>query len=68
MSEEEFWLGVWKIVATVLCVITLTIGGCEVSGRLLISGMVKDGADPIAASCAINGMIVASSAVICANR
>ena len=58
MDENQFWLSVWKLVAISFCVLTATIGGCTAQSNYLVARAVKDGADPIKASCAISSCSV----------
>ena len=68
MSEEAFWLGVWKIVGAAFMVLTVTIGSCSSYTNYKIAEVVKGGADPVAAACAFsnadhNGMCAAIGAI-----
>ena len=64
MSENEFWIKVWKIVGTVVSIFILTVGGCTTNGTYIIKDMVEKGASPIQAACAVHG-IGSSNEVIC---
>lgn len=55
MEENTFWLGVWKTVGIVVCVLASIAAGCTTHQGILLDGMVKAGADPLRASCALNG-------------
>lgn len=52
MSENDLFALFWKCVAAVLCVLIVTIGGCQAYEVEKVTEMVKAGADPIAAYCA----------------
>jgi hypothetical protein len=56
MDENQYWVAVWKTVATAFCMFVLTIAGCTVNSNLAVKQAIKDGADPIKAGCAINGV------------
>lgn len=43
------------IVATVLCVIVVSASSCSINRTSKIAEMVKGGADPIRAACALRG-------------
>ena len=55
MNENQFYALCWKIVATCVIVLILTIGGCEAYTRSLVADAIKSGADPLKVACAING-------------
>lgn len=50
MDENKFWLGVWVIVATGVCVIAITIAVSVYTSSKLIA----DADDPVAAACALD--------------
>ena len=63
MDDNKFYLGVWAILGTVAITLVLCISiGNQVSNTKMVD-MVKAGADPIAANCAIVGM--SYSQIIC---
>lgn len=51
-SENTFWLGVWKLLATVITSLIITIGGCTSYEKYTVAKMVERGENPIAARCA----------------
>ncbi len=53
MEENQFWIAVWRATAAVIAVIVMTIGGCNVHQQRAVVQMVKNGADPLRASCAL---------------
>lgn len=53
MEENKFWLRIWQTAAVTLCVFTLTVAGCVSNERAVLARMVKNGADPMRAACAI---------------
>ncbi|MFI4963625.1 MAG: hypothetical protein ACHP6H_07205 [Legionellales bacterium] len=65
MDNNKFWLGVWAICGTVLITLMLCISVSNQSSNEKILEMVKVGADPIAANCAIVGLNNYSTPVIC---
>ncbi len=51
MNDNEFMYGIWKLVATVICVLITIIGGCSAyTDKLVITSP-----DPLASSCAASG-------------
>lgn len=50
---------VWKIVATSVCVLIVSMGGCgsiiNIQDNNAMIKMVADGADPLDAKCAVKG-------------
>lgn len=64
MNENEFWIALWKIVAAVLCVIAVTIGGCSTYETQQIAKLASAGVDPIKSRCAVSG-VAKRTAVIC---
>ncbi len=50
---DELWVLFLKCVTAVLISLMLVIGGCVTKRDMLIVDMVKAGADPLAAQCAI---------------
>lgn len=55
MEENTFWLRLWQSGAVALVLIVLTFAGCQARQSTAIERLVKDGADPIKAACAIQG-------------
>jgi hypothetical protein len=53
-GEDKFWVVVTAIVGAVATVLVLTIASSSWRSDKIILEMVEAGADPIAASCAIN--------------
>ena len=66
MDENTFWISIWRAVAAAICVLVVSIGGCVAHGQHLVSMAINNGADPIKAGCAINGINGSTSAAICA--
>lgn len=62
MTDEQFWLGVWKLVTIGFCVLVLSIASCTVHEDYRISQDIEHGANPIAAQCAHSGNGVNNSA------
>ena len=64
MDENQFWATIWKTAATAFSVLVVTVGGCSMNQQFRIVDLVADGADPIAAQCAIYG-VESSNAAVC---
>lgn len=54
-SSDLFWLRLWQSVTVGVVVIALTIGAVTVNTDRMVTEMVKGGADPVAAKCAVDG-------------
>ena len=54
MNENNFWATLWAIIATVIITITISISSYYKHADGLIAEMVLAGANPVAASCALN--------------
>lgn len=54
-EESQFWVAMWKIAATVLCVVVVSSAGCVANTHRLISRDIAAGADPIDVACAHDG-------------
>lgn len=59
MSDDQFWIAIWRTVGTVLAVFVMTFGGCTMhsnymSERVLQNAIAK-GANPLDAACAAYG-------------
>lgn len=52
MSDEQFWLTIWKLATIAFCVMVASIAGCTASEDYWISQDIAHGANPIAAQCA----------------
>lgn len=63
---------IWKIVMTAICVFTALIGGCNgtinYQDNTAMENMVKNGADPQDARCAIKGQGTAECAIRAATK
>lgn len=53
-SEEKFWAFIWAVAGAVVLGISLLVFAYHSAKPELISKMVADGADPMAASCALD--------------
>lgn len=51
MDDSKFWLGIWKLVATAICVLITTIGGCTAHTNYRMAELVKGGSDPLEVGC-----------------
>lgn len=52
MEENKFWLGIWALLATVIVACTVVGTVAAHLQRQAMMEMVKNGADPMAVSCA----------------
>lgn len=55
MSDNIFWLRIWAISALTVSVLILSIGASVIYDSAKIAEAIKNGADPMKASCAIRG-------------
>lgn len=53
MDENQFWVRVWGIVGSVVVVLAAMLFATSVKETRSIEAMVKAGADPVRAACAI---------------
>jgi len=53
MNDNELWIRVWKLIAVVVCVITVSIAGSCSYGKYTIKKMVESGASPMEAACSL---------------
>ena len=53
-SDEKFWVCVWSILATAIVAIVITITTYSHSKNVVISEMIKNGASPVEALCALD--------------
>ena len=51
MEDNKFWLVVWKLIAIVVCILIVTVGGCTV----YTNDKISKADDPIAYACATSG-------------
>ncbi len=58
MKDNAFWYGIWKLVAICFCVLVGSLSGCVINSQYTVARAIKDGADPIKASCAISSCSV----------
>lgn len=56
MNDNEFWVVVWKCLATVVCIAILTIGGCTANKHRIIGEAIRAGSDPLLVGCAIDDL------------
>ncbi len=57
MDDNKFWLRMTKLVMGGMMLGILALGTCTAYESKLIKDMVKDGADPIMARCAISPQV-----------
>lgn len=59
MDDNMFWIRLWRTMAWMVVGITISICGCVTADTLVtnaaIADMVQKGADPMVASCAVDG-------------
>lgn len=55
MEENIFWLRIWQTAAVAIVGVVLTMSGCVARQNTAVERLVKGGADPQEASCAIRG-------------
>ena len=67
-GDEQFWIAVWKIVASGVCVIAAIAGGCTANTHLAVSRDLQKGVDPVAVSCAHDMTEAAATCLILASR
>jgi hypothetical protein len=53
-SDAKFWVCMWGIAATTLVAIVITITTYNHNKNIVISEMVKNGASPVEALCALD--------------
>lgn len=53
MEDDQFYLGVWKLVTAAFGVLVLSISGCTIHQHSTIRLMIEHGANPLAARCAV---------------
>ncbi|MCG4273930.1 hypothetical protein [Acetobacter senegalensis] len=58
-NDQKFWLGIWSLIAATIVSIALIISifaTCDSAKRWkVLQEMVRSGANPMAAACAIDG-------------
>jgi hypothetical protein len=55
-NDQKFWVSVWGLVAVILIVLmSLAFANGQANNKTVIE-LVKLGADPVAATCAVNGI------------
>jgi hypothetical protein len=52
-QEGKFWATCWSILGATLVGLTAVIGGCTTYQTSAVKEMVKGGAEPLAAACAV---------------
>ena len=53
MDDNKFYIGCWSLVTTAVVLIVAVIGFVNLQSKSAVLEMVKAGADPIAAACAV---------------
>lgn len=67
MNENEYWIKFWKTVGTIFILFSVTIAGCVAHQNEVKRDLISKGMDPIAVTCALDGMNEGGRSVICAN-
>jgi hypothetical protein len=52
-SDGKFWVSVWAMASVVIVSIVLTTCSADMKGDKIVAEMVKGGADPMEAACAV---------------
>lgn len=65
MDDNTFLLRIWRLAAGTICVLVVSIAGCSANDSRILAQMVRNGADPIAARCAL-GNLSTTGQVVCA--
>lgn len=56
MNDNQLWVIVWKCIAVTLCVLFLSVAGCNANRHYQARVLVESGkADGLGARCAIDG-------------
>ena len=55
IDDTKFWLILWALILAGFVTLVTSISAAHIGNSRLIAQMVKDGADPIRAACAIRG-------------
>lgn len=65
-GEEKFWLSIWCAVIGAFVVLILAVLANSYNDNTTMEAMVKAGANPVAARCALTGSLSAPEAAMCA--
>lgn len=57
MDDNKFWLRVIQTVAVLIMIFIVSIASYNINSNYILLKIVEDGADPIAARCAVTGGI-----------
>lgn len=68
MNRNEFWLGIWKVLGTVVVLVTITIGGCSSYATSKVAEAINNGVSPLEVTCAINGTNNTVCAIIASQK
>lgn len=55
MGDNAFWIWFWGLLAGTICAIAFAIAADDIYGTRKVVEMVRDGANPAAARCAVFG-------------
>lgn len=64
-KNDIYWYSIWKLIAITFCVTVVSMTGCTMNNKRVLNEMVKNGASPMEARCAI-GVDTESQTVLCA--
>jgi hypothetical protein len=56
VDDNEFWLGVWKIVGAVVAAMIFAVMLSSLFRARMLSEAIAGGAEPMRAACAFNGV------------
>lgn len=68
MNENQLRISFWRLLAATVMVLTVSLASCSVVKHRIVAQMVKDGANPIDAYCAIQSGSQTGDATLCALR
>jgi len=65
MDENKFWISLWKISATFLCVVVVVVAGCTANRQYQTRMLVENAkVSPIEANCALEADSLKTTACI----
>lgn len=65
-NDQLFWYPIWRLLAITFFASVALIAGCVANDKRVLADMVKNGANPMAARCAI-GVAKSAELILCAN-
>jgi hypothetical protein len=65
MNDNDFFLGIWKVCGTVLCIIAISIAGCTGNRQYQTRALIENAkVNPIEAKCALEADTLGSTPCI----